>query len=325
VNVVKPAILPKRTLGSSDLEVSPIGLGVMQFSGAQGVFRFMFKDLAQAQMNAIVQQAIEGGINWFDTAEMYGRGRSERGLAQALRAAGVQSSEVIVATKWLPVLRTARNIPKTIDARLSNLDGYAIDLYMVHQPWSFSSHESEMNAMADLVEGGKVRSVGVSNFNAQAMARAQAALAKRGLPLAVNQVQISLLHRRIERNGVLQAARDLGVTLVAWGPLASGVLTGKFHKPGGLEDAPSGRRVRLANQLGRSRPVVAALEQIGRRHNASPATIALNWLVNYYGDTVVAIPGASRPEHAAESAMAMTFQLSDVEMAQLDRVSQPFR
>jgi aryl-alcohol dehydrogenase-like predicted oxidoreductase len=322
--VAGQGITPKRRLGGSNIEVSPIGLGVMQFSGTQGIFRFLYKDLPQDQMNAIVQEAIKGGINWFDTAEMYGWGRSERALAQALRSGGIRSSQVIVATKWLPLLRTAANLAETINARMSNLDGYAIDLYMVHQPWGLSSPEAEMNAMADLVEAGKIRSVGISNFSARAMTRAQAALSKRGLRLAVNQVQISLLHRRIERNGVLQAARDLGVTLVAWGPLASGVLTGKFHKPAGLDKTPVGRRVSLVGQLGPSRPVVSALEDIARRYNVSPAAIALNWLIHYYGETVVAIPGASRPQHAAESALAMTFRLSEEEMAKLDRVSRPF-
>jgi aryl-alcohol dehydrogenase-like predicted oxidoreductase len=140
-------------------------------------------------MNAIVNAALEGGINWFDTAELYGRGRSERGLSRGLKAAGVNDDEVVVATKWSPMLRTAGNIPKTIDTRIMHLEGYSIDLYMVHQPYSFSPPEAEMEAMADLLDAGKIRSVGVSNFNADQMRRAHAALEKRGIPLAVNQMQ----------------------------------------------------------------------------------------------------------------------------------------
>ncbi len=145
----------KRRLGRTDLEVSPIGLGVMQFSGGKGMTGMMFPDIPQKEKNAIIKAALDGGINWFDTAEMYGRGNSEQGLANALKAAEKGDDEVIVATKWFPIFRTAGNIGKTISDRIRYLNGYTIDLYMVHQPWGFSSPEAEMNAMADLVEQGK--------------------------------------------------------------------------------------------------------------------------------------------------------------------------
>ena len=164
-----------RSLGKTGIQVSPVGMGVMEFSGSKnGVFRFAFPFIPREDKNAIIQAAIAGGINWFDTAEMYGLGESERALASALKAAGKGDDEVVVATKWLPYLRTAENIPKTIDNRLQNLDGYSIDLYMIHQPHSFSPPEAEMDAMADLVEAGKIRSVGVSNFNVERMSRAHA-------------------------------------------------------------------------------------------------------------------------------------------------------
>jgi aryl-alcohol dehydrogenase-like predicted oxidoreductase len=318
--------IQKRRLGHTDIEVTPIGLGVMQFSGSKGIMRLMMPDLSQEQMNAIVKAALDGGINWFDTAEMYGRGRSERGLANALKAAGKQDDEVVVATKWSPIFRTAGNIPRTIDDRIHFLGGYIIDLYMVHQPWSFSSPEAEMDAMADLVEAGKIRSVGVSNFNADQMRRAHAALEKRGLPLAVNQVQYNLLQRKIESNGVLDAAKELGVTIVAWSPLASGLLTGKFQKsPEMLGQRPFGRRMMLRRRVERSRPLIQALEEVAAEYDATPAQVALNWLVHARGETVVAIPGASNVHHAEESAGAMKFRLSDVEIARLDQLTRSFR
>ena len=110
-----------------------------------------FPKVTQQVKNATVQAALEGGINWFDTAELYGLGVSEAALAAALKAAGKTDGEVLVATKWWPFPRTARNIPRTIDERLRCLDGYPIGLYMVHQPISFSTPEAEMDAMADLV------------------------------------------------------------------------------------------------------------------------------------------------------------------------------
>jgi aryl-alcohol dehydrogenase-like predicted oxidoreductase len=320
--MVMDLVIPKRRLGQTDIEVSPIGLGVMQFSGSQGVWGFMFQDLPQEQMNAIVKAALDGGIIWFDTAEMYGRGRSERALARALKAAGKPDDEVVIGTKWLPLFRTAGNIPRSIEDRLRFLEGYSIGLYMVHQPWSFSPPEAEMEAMAGLVAAGKIRSIGVSNFNVEQMRRAHAALAKHNLPLAVNQVQYSLLHRDIETNGLLQAARDLGVTIVAWGPLGSGILTGKYHKdPDLLSHSPFGRRMALRRRIESSRPLVAALEEVAARYAVTPAQVALNWLINFNGESVVAIPGASRVQHAEQSARAMQFKLSSEDMQRLDQLS----
>jgi aryl-alcohol dehydrogenase-like predicted oxidoreductase len=193
---------------------------------------------------------------------------------------------------------------------------------MVHNPYGFSSPEAEMDAMADLVEAGKIHSIGVSNFNPGRMRRAHAALAKCGLPLAANQVQYSLLHRDIEWNGVLETAKELGVTIVAWGPLASGLLTGKFHQdPQALEKTPPIRRRRFQRQLEAARPLVAALEEIASRYQVTPAQVALNWLIHFHGEAVVAIPGASRVGHAEEAAGAMTFILTGDEMEQLDRLT----
>jgi aryl-alcohol dehydrogenase-like predicted oxidoreductase len=311
----------KRRLGQTDIRITPIGLGVMQFSG-RGIFRFMFPKLPAETMNSIVQAALDGGINWFDTAEVYGKGYSEQALANALKTAGQADGDVIVATKWFPFFRTARNILRTISNRQRNLDGFTIDLYQIHLPYSFSSPEAEMNAMAELVKTGKIRSVGVSNFSAGQMRRAHVALAKHGLPLASNQVHYSLINRGIESNGILDAAKELGITIIAWSPLESGLLTGKFHKdPNTLRKRPVARRLRLRRRLEKSRSLIVDLEEIAAAHGLTPAQVALNWLVNFHGDTVVAIPGASKVYHAQQNAGAMNFSLSEEEMARIDGLS----
>lgn len=317
--------MEKRRLGLTDIEVTAIGLGVMQFAGGKGLFGMMMPDLSQEQMNAIVKAALDGGINWFDTAEMYGRGHSERALATGLKAAGIEDGQVKIATKWLPLLRTAGNIGRTIDRRLHHLDGYPITLYQVHLPWSFSSPEAEMAAMAGLVEAGKIHAVGVSNFNAKQMRRAQAALAERGLTLASNQVHYSLMHRGIERDGILATAKELGVTIIAYTPLETGLLTGIYHRDASLlKQKPLARRMSLRRQIEPGRPLVEALEEIATRYQATAAQVALNWLIHFHGETVVAIPGASRVSHAEENAGAMTFKLSAEELAWLDDLSRPF-
>ena len=323
-----PSELPvtKRTLGKTNIHITPIGLGMMEFSGGGGLIGRAFPVLAQEEKNATVQAALDGGINWFDTAELYGNGLSETSLATALKAAGKSDQDVVVATKWWPLLRTAGNIPHTIQDRIRFLDGYTISLYMVHQPYSFSTPEAEMDAMADLVAAGKIRSVGLSNFKPARMRRAFQALQKRGLPLAVNQVRFSLLDRSIETNGILDTAKELGVTIIAYTPLASGLLTGKYHKnPELLQKKSFYWRGRIRGSLEKSRPLIAAMEEMGAKYNATPAQVALNWVINFHGDTIVAIPGATRVRQAEESAGAMHFNLSVDEMARLDEFSRGFR
>jgi len=311
-----------RHLGKSDILVTPIGLGVMELAGGGGLIGRMFPVIPQDEKNAIIKAALDGGINWFDTAEMYGAGVSEQSLAIGLKAAGKSDREVIITTKWQPFLRTAGNIPHSIEDRLHFLDGFSIGNYMVHQPYSFSSPEAEMNAMADLVEAGKIRSVGVSNFNPVRMRRAHAALAKRGFPLAVNQVRYSLLHREIETNGVLDTAMELGVTIIAYTPVARGLLTGKYHKDSGLLEHLSGwRKASMQRNLERTRPLINAMGEIAASYETTIAQVALNWLINFNGEIIVTIPGATKVRQAEESAGAMKFRLSDDEMARLDKVS----
>jgi aryl-alcohol dehydrogenase-like predicted oxidoreductase len=311
-----------RNLGKTDILVTPIGLGVMELAGGGGLIGRMFPVIPPEEKNAIIKAALDGGINWFDTAEMYGAGVSERSLATGLKAAGKSDQDVIIATKWLPFLRTAGNIPHSIADRLRFLDGFSIGNYMIHQPYSFSSPEAEMNAMAELVETGKIKTVGVSNFSPTRMRRAHAALAIRGLPLAVNQVRYSLLHREIETNGILETAKELGVTIIAYTPVALGLLTGKYHRDPALLAHLSGwRKIGMQRDVERTRPLISVMAEIASAHTATIAQVALNWLINFNGDLVVTIPGATKVCQAEESAGAMKFRLSRDEMAHLDDIS----
>jgi aryl-alcohol dehydrogenase-like predicted oxidoreductase len=170
-----------------------------------------------------------------------------------------------------------------------------------------------------------VGAVGVSNFSARQMERASALLRSEGVPLASNQVQISLLHHAIEWNGVLDTARRLGITLIAYSPLRSGVLTGVFHAdPGRVRSLPWVRRFLTGlgpRGLARTAPLIDELGEFGRAHGVSAEQVALSWLIRFYGETVVAIPGASKQQQAKESAAAMELDLTDRELARLDEVS----
>jgi aryl-alcohol dehydrogenase-like predicted oxidoreductase len=314
-----------RRLGQTELWVPPIGLGTWQFSGGRGFAGRYWEAIPQTTVNEVVAAALAGGIRLFDTAEMYGDGESEHRLAVALLAANVEPGEVTVATKWNPTLRTARSIASTIDDRRRLLYPFSIDLYQVHMPFGLSSVEAEMNAMADLVAARKIRFVGVSNFDAARMRRAHAALAARGLVLASNQVRYSLLDRAIEHDGTLAAAKELGVAIIAYSPLAQGLLSGRFHEdPASIRARPGPRRYLPAfheKRLEQTRPVIDVLRRIANDHGAKPAQVALAWLTQFHGDTVFAIPGASRRSQAETNSGALGVTLSEAELSALDRAS----
>ena len=202
-----------RPLGNSEIKISPIGLGCWQFSKQENFAGKYWPALEHDQVTEIIKTSIEGGINWFDTAEFYGNGASERTLANSLSSLGKKSNEIIVATKWWPMFRTASNISKTIGHRINALNPYPINLYQVHQPYGFSSVKAEMEAMARLVKEGKIRHVGVSNFSAAQMRIAWETLQKHNINLVSNQVRYNLLDRKIESNGILDTAKELGITL----------------------------------------------------------------------------------------------------------------
>lgn len=321
-------IMSTRELGRTGIRFSPIGLGCMQLSGVagRGLAASMFEQRSQDHADAIVKAAVKAGITWFDTAARYGMGASERALSRGLTAAGVQPGAVTVATKWMTLERTAKDLERSIDERLAALNPFPIDLYQIHFPvGSLSSQRAQLEAMARLSQRGRIGAVGVSNFPAGQLRRAHRILADHGIALASNQVEISLLHRNIEANGVLQAAKELGITLIAWSPLREGILTGKYHAdPELLARLPRSRRavMRLGSrQLHRSATLIDGMVQIAHAHDASVSQVALAWVIQNYGDTVVAIPGASKPQHATEAAGALQLKLAPEELARLNTLS----
>lgn len=319
-------MMDKRKLGNTDIEVSPIGIGVMQFSGGKGMMGNLFPKIDQENKNEIIKAAIDGGVNFFDTAQIYGNGMSERSLSDALKSMNIRDEDVIIGTKWMPLLKTAKNIPKTIGDRLNYLNGYTIDLFMVHAPISFSPIRKQMKEMANLFNTGKIRSVGVSNFSAKQMQKAHDSLEEYDLPLAVNQVQYSLLQRKIETNGVLDKAKELGVTIIAYTPLGSGLLTGNYHNnPELLNKKGRMQKRRIMSKFEKSRNLIKEMDKISQINDVTTGQVALNWLINFNGDTVITIPGASKVKHSAESAGAMSFTLNEEELSIIDKLSIQFK
>ncbi|MDZ7777000.1 MAG: aldo/keto reductase [Bacteroidales bacterium] len=315
-----------RQLGNTELMISPIGLGTWQFSKRKNLAGKFWPELSDKESYDIVKTSYEQGINWFDTAELYGNGESERTLTAALKHSGINDRDVMVATKWSPFFRSARSISKTIGQRQEALNGYTISLHQVHNPMSFSSPATEMDAMAALIQQGSIRYAGVSNFSANQMRKAHEALARHGFKLASNQVQYNLLQRKIERNKVLETAKELGIAIIAYSPLAQGVLTGKYHDDPEAIKAKKGFRKSMPtfkhSKLEKSRPLINTLKAIATRHEATAAQVALSWLINFHGRHVFAIPGASNARQAGSNALAMQIELSQDELEMIDRESQ---
>jgi aryl-alcohol dehydrogenase-like predicted oxidoreductase len=265
------------------------------------------------------EASLSAGVDLFDTAAMYSGGASERRVGELAGGRGV-----VIATKFPPGWRSkAEVLPEALDQSLVRLRRSTIDLYQHHFPSRRISIPALMGFMADAVDAGKVRAVGVSNYSAQQLRTAHAALAERGIPLASNQVEYSLLHRAPEVNGVLDACRELGITLIAYQPLAQGVLTGKY-RPG---DRPTGirrfGRYYRRDGLKNAQPVVALLQEIGQRYSRTPAQVALRWLIQK--ENVLPIPGAKNGRQAASNAEALSFTLVTGEIEALDQATTAWR
>ncbi len=316
----------KRHLGKTDIEVTPIGLGAMEFAGGKGFFRFMLAPVEPQIQDEVVKSALDNGMNLIDTAEIYGSGYSESSVARGLQAAGISPGDVVISTKWFPMLKRAKSMRQSAEKSSKRLEPYPIDLYLVHMPLSISSISTQMEEMVDLIEAGKIRAVGVSNFSKDRMIKAHDALAEHGIPLAANQVHFSLLKRGIEFNGTLDSAKELGITIMAYTPLGQGVLTGKIHSnPELLSAMPRMKRSRVGRNLKKSQKLIDALESIALEQNVTVAQISLNWTTNYHGDTIIAIPGASKPYQAEQNAGSMRISLSSEQMETISTLSLEMR
>ncbi len=314
--------IEKRHLGKTTIEVTPIGLGAMEFAGGKSFFRFTLGPVEPEIQDDVVKVALASGMNLIDTAEIYGSGYSECAVSRALQNAGKSPGDVVISTKWFPLLKRAKSIRKSSKKSTDRLAPYPIDLYLVHMPLSVSSIDTQMNEMADLVDADTIRAVGVSNFSRDRMVKAHDALADRGIPLAANQVNFSLIKRGIEFNGILETAKELGVTIMAYTPLGQGILTGKLHQnPELLEVMPRMRRNRLRGNLKRTQGLIEALEDIALEHEATAAQVALSWTTNFHGKTVMAIPGASKVYQAEQNAGAMKLALSSEQMKTISDLS----
>ncbi len=305
------------TIGLADaLDVAPLGVGAWAW-GSTRLWGYG-RGYDRSDVGRAFRASMAEGVTLVDTAEVYANGASERIVGEILREGGFEGTPV-VATKFapLPYRLSARSLLAAVDKSLGRLGTETIDLYQIHFPSPILRINALMDALAETVRAGKVRRVGVSNYGADEMRRAHDRLASHGVSLASNQVEYSLLQRAPETNGVLEASRDLGVTLIAYSPIAQGLLTGKY----GPGDRPPGlvRRVGRAfgeQNLKRIEPVVDILHEIGEVHDKRPAQVALNWLITQRG--AFPIPGAKNERQARQNAGALGWRLTGEEAEKLE-------
>jgi aryl-alcohol dehydrogenase-like predicted oxidoreductase len=275
-----------RSLGKTGIRVPALGVGTNKWGAAS-------KDVDA--LAPVFGAALDAGATLIDTAEMYQWGKSEQVIGECMRR---DPRPVVVASKFAPYPTrvTTKSLPRALEASLARLGGRPIDVYFIHWPFSFLGLETMIDQIAEAVQAGKVRAVGVSNCGAKHMHRAAERLARYNLPLAANEVWYSLARRGPEKNGVLQACRDLDVALIAYRPLGGGGLS----KPSG--------------------PLGEKLHGIARSLKKSTAQVALAWLLAR-DPHIIAIPGATSIGHLRENCDPLGWTLSDEDFTALDRAS----
>lgn len=262
------------------------------------------------------QISINNGIRFFDTAEVYGQGRSEQFLGRLLKNCHVP---VVLATKFMPYpwRLSPSALPKALKASLTRLDLPKVQLYQMHMPIGLLPIKTWINQMAEVYDAGLIEAVGVSNYDLRQTLEAEKALQARGIPLASNQLEYHLLERRIEKNGLMQHCKEAGIKVIAYSPLAMGILSGKYT----ADNPPRGVRGVQYNKefLTRIQPLIRAIKKIGLNHDGKTAAqVAINWVIC---KGALPIPGAKNAGQIEQNVGSIGWKLTEEEVALLDELS----
>src|SRR3954447_3449058 len=308
-----------KRLGNSDLDITALGVGAWAMGGAGWKFAWGSQD--DRDSSAAIRAAIDAGMNWIDTAAVYGLGHSEEIVGKTLKEL---SKKPYVFTKcerrWnpdgsiFPSLK-AESIRKECEASLRRLGVEQIDLYQIHWPEPEAEIEEGWTEMARLKEEGKVRWIGVSNFNVEQMKRAQ-----KIAPITSLQPPYSLLVRKAEPE-ILPFARQNNIGVIVYSPMRAGLLTGKMTKERALKLSADDWRSRDKDfqepNLSRNLELVELLRRIGERHGQAPGEVALAWVLSNPAVTA-AIVGLRKPEQVKGTVGALEFRLDEKEVAEIE-------
>jgi aryl-alcohol dehydrogenase-like predicted oxidoreductase len=309
--------MEQRELGRSGIRVSALGLGLMSMSGVYG-------NASDEESIGVIHHALDKGINFLDSADMYGWGHNETLLGRALKG---RRDKVVVATKFGQVKLAdgkqavdgrPQYVMQACEASLKRLGIDVIDLYYQHRVDTSTPIEDTVGAMKRLVEQGKVRALGLSEARPETIRRAH-----KVHPIAAVQNEYSLLYRN-EGEETLQATRALGISLVPYAPLGRSMLTGTVH---GKADLPEGDR-RLQHPrfqgeaLDKNVSLVTKLEAIAAEKRCTPAQLVLAWLL-HQGKDIVPIPGTKRKQRIDENLKALEIALSSEDIARISAAAPP--
>ena len=299
--------------------VAPLGVGTWAW-GDRRTWGMGSYDtsITETTIGEAWRTSLEAGIGFFDTAEVYGGGESERILGRLLRDDPGRRDGLVIATKFWPApwkLGVGAALRQSLEASLGRLQLPSVDLYQIHGPISLRSASAIAEALATVVDAGLVRAVGVSNYSIKETTKIHRELRDRGLPLASNQIEYSLLRTRPEVGGLLAACQDLGVVPIAYSPIGQGRLTGKYS----ASNPPPGRRNFSAHPMEQVDRIVAVLREVGSQHgDRTPSQVALRWIID---KGAVPIPGAKNAEQATDNAGALGWSLDPAEVEALDAVA----
>jgi aryl-alcohol dehydrogenase-like predicted oxidoreductase len=307
-----------RTLGASKLTVFPIGLGCMSLSGAYG-------KSDDAEGIRVIHHALDRGVTFLDSSDMYGWGHNETLLGKAL--AGGRRSKVVLATKFGQVQRPGGAngvdgrpdyVKAACEASLKRLGVEVIDLYYQHRVDPSVPIEDTVGAMAGLVKAGKVKALGLSEARPETVRRAH-----KVHPIAAVQSEYSLLYRR-DAEETLQTTRELGISFVAYSPLGRSLLTGAVRQASDIPEGDGrGRHPRFAaDNLARNLQLIAAIDAMAKEKECTSGQVALAWLLAQ-GPDIVPIPGTKRPERVDQNVAALDVALSPEDVARLSSALPP--
>ncbi len=293
-----------------------VDVGVGTWSWGDRMLWGYRQDYQEKDIQAAFDASLQAGLNFFDTAEVYGQGESEKFLGKFIKTS---QQPVRVATKFMPFpwRLTGRALRRALNASLARLGLSKVELYQVHWPFPPIKIETWMGAMAESCQAGQTEAIGVSNYSREQTQRAFEALQREGLRLASNQVEYHLLNRKIEKDGLLGQCQELGIKVIAYSPLGQGVLTGKYT----AENPLRGVRGRKYNRryLEQIKPLISMMKKIGADHGGKTAgQVALNWCIC---KGTLPIPGAKTLQQAEQNAGAAGWRLSEAEVGLLEETS----
>lgn len=310
----------KTVLGGSGVAVTKLGIGAWSWGDTTYWNDFQWDDRKLKAAKGAFDASIDSGITFFDTAEVYGAGVSGAINSESLLGRFIKERQqkeevdVAIATKFaaLPWRFGRGSVLSALKSSLSRLGVSSVESYQLHWPGIWGN-EGYLDGLADAYEQGLVKSVGVSNYSEKRLRDAYKLLKNRGVPLASNQVNYSLIYRTPEENGVKAACDELGITLIAYSPIAQGALTGKYT-PANPPTGPRGR-IYTSAFLSKLQPLINKIKEIGGSYDKTPTQVVLNWLICQ--GNVVPIPGAKNAEQASEFAGALGWSLTEQEVEEL--------